>query len=374
MQQVAQPWIILSLTHSPFWVGMDSFFMNAPSWIFTLWGGYLADRFNRKKIILICQGFQFFCVLLLWILIIIGHIKIWFILLSSFLIGMSDSLSMPAFQSIIPSIVEKTEIPKAVALNSIQFNLSRILGPVLAGIIITTYGTSICYGANIISFIPFFLSLYFIYPKKMPLTQKISTHSNVSNVIAHFKTLLKEPKYQLPLLTVLLSSLFCSPILTFCPVLVKEVFHGGAKMLGISMTAFGIGGVLAGLFATIFEKNISKYKFIANIAALLLGFVLMLVYVCPNLIFLNILFLLSGLLLTFTNIASNSMIQTSINENIRGSVVSLFQMALHSGISIGSLITGVLSSKISLNYLLLINGGVIIFLQFFIWKKYNSRN
>ncbi|MGZ3726700.1 MAG: MFS transporter, partial [Pseudobdellovibrio sp.] len=105
MQQVAQPWVILSITQSSFYVGLDNFVMNAPSWIFTLWGGVIADRFDRKKIVLVCQTVQFFCVLFLLLALVTNHMQIWLILVSSFLIGMTDSLSMPAFMSIIPSLV-----------------------------------------------------------------------------------------------------------------------------------------------------------------------------------------------------------------------------------------------------------------------------
>lgn len=166
MQQVAQPWVILALTNSSFWVGMDSFAVNAPSWIFTLWGGILADQGHRKKIILWCQALQFFCVLVLFAFLLLGKLEVWMILLSSFLIGTTDSLSMPAFQAVIPSLVPEEEVPKAIALNSTQFNLSRILGPILAGLLIAKLGATICYAANAVSYLPFFLSLYFIFPKK----------------------------------------------------------------------------------------------------------------------------------------------------------------------------------------------------------------
>ncbi len=139
MQQVAEPWVVLSLSNSPFWVGLDSFAMNAPSLIFTLFGGILADRFDRKKIVLLFQTIQWLCILIMLTLLILGWLKVWMIVLISFLIGLTDSLSMPSFQTIIPSIVDEKEIPKALSLNSTQFNLSRILGPAIAGVVIAKY-------------------------------------------------------------------------------------------------------------------------------------------------------------------------------------------------------------------------------------------
>lgn len=356
MQQVAQPWLILSISHSSFWVGLDSFFMNAPSWIFTLWGGYLADRFDRKKIVLVCQSFQFFWIVLLFTLIVLGKIKIWIILVSSLLIGISDSLSMPAFQSIIPSLVSKDEVSEAVALNSIQFNLSRVLGPVLAGIVIAGYGVSVCYGANLISFIPFFLSLYFIYPRGG--FKKIhETNSDQSTpLLKQFKNILLVRTYQAPLLTVFVSSMFCSPLLTFCPVIVKNVFHGNAHDLGWSMTAFGAGGVVGGIIISVLNKKITGSKYFSNIVAIFLGAIIVLVTMSPSLLILDLFLLIAGAALIVTNITSNSNLQKSAGDQIRGRVVSLFQMALHSGISLGSLLTGSASSKFGIIPVLIFNG------------------
>ncbi|MGZ3692613.1 MAG: MFS transporter, partial [Pseudobdellovibrio sp.] len=206
MQQVAQPWVILSITQSSFYVGLDNFVMNAPSWIFTLWGGVIADRFDRKKIVLVCQTVQFFCVLFLLLALVTNHMQIWLILVSSFLIGMTDSLSMPAFMSIIPSLVTEEELPRAVALNSAQFNLSRVLGPAVAGAVIAVWGASICYGANLISFIPFFLSLYWIYPKTQPgRGAPASLEAPVR--FSEFFDLLKDKKVLFPLATIFTSTL-----------------------------------------------------------------------------------------------------------------------------------------------------------------------
>ncbi len=165
MQQVAQPWVVLSLSNSPFWVGLDSFALNAPGWLFTLWGGLLADRYERRKTVLFFQSIQFLCVLAMVFLLVMGWLEVWMIVVISFLVGLTDSLSMPSFQSIIPSLVAHEDIHRAVSLNSTQFNLSRILGPAIAGVVIVRYGAIVCFSANAVSYIPFFLSLYFIYPR-----------------------------------------------------------------------------------------------------------------------------------------------------------------------------------------------------------------
>ena len=363
MQQVAQPWVILNISHSAFWVGMDSFVMNAPGWFFTLWGGVLADRFDRKKIVLICQFVQFICVFALLAFLVLGRIQIWIILVSSLLIGITDSLSMPAFQSIIPSIVNEKDVPRAVSLNSIQFNLSRILGPALAGIVIATYGVSVCYGANLISYIPFFLSLYWIYPrggfKKDVATSSIPTPPTGNQ----FKQILGNRTYQFPLMTIFVTTLFCSPLITFCPVIVKDIFHGGAHELGWAMTSVGIGGVFGGIISSFLGTKISSSQSYANFVAAFLGLSLMLIVVIPSLLGFDLLLAFAGAALTMSNTASNSTLQRSASNHIRGQVMSLFQTALHGGMSIGSLLAGIMIASFGVRSTLFVSGLAAIVLQ-----------
>jgi len=371
MQQVAQPWVILNLTHSAFWVGMDSFVMNAPGWIFTLWGGVLADRFDRKKIVLWCQSIQFFFVFILLVLLVLGKIQIWIILVSSFFIGVTDSLSMPAFQSIIPSIVDQKDVPRAVALNSIQFNLSRILGPAVAGMVIAAYGASVCYGANLISFIPFFLSLYWIYPRSTG--KKTDGAFSVRPTGNQFKQILGNRDYQIPLMTIFVTTLFCSPLITFCPVIVKEVFHGEAHDLGWSMMSVGIGGVLGGIVSSLLGGKISSSQTYTNVIAALLGMSLVLLIFIPTILLFDFLIVFAGAALTMSNTASNANLQKTAHNDIRGQVMSLFQTALHGGMSIGSLFAGLMISHFGVRVALFANGLTAAVFQFGILYFYRRR-
>ena len=371
MQQVAQPWLILSTGHSSFWVGLDSFLMNAPAWIFTLPGGFLADRFDRKKIVLLCQSLQFICILSLLIFLIVGKIKIWIILVSSLIIGITDSLSMPAFQSIIPSLVAKERLSKAVALNSIQFNLSRILGPGFAGVLIAAYGVAICYGINLLSFVPFFMSLYFIYPKYKIKEKMITASSKKNSTKSEFKELIDGHNNLAPLLTVLVTGIFCGPILTFCPSMVKEFFHGGIREIGWSMTSFGLGGVIGGIMASAVINKMSESDFFPNIVALILTVIVFFLNWSTTLFVFNIFLFMIGMFLTLTNISCNTNLQKRILDSSRGKIVSLFQMALHTGISVGSLLTGTLSVHFGIKSTIIINGTLAFITQaFLIYFRY----
>ena len=361
MQQVAQPWIILSVSHSSFWVGFDSFAMNAPGFIFVLWGGFIADRFNRKHIVLVCQSIQFFCVLALLLVLLLGKVQIWMILLCSFLVGTTDSLSMPAFQSIIPSLVKEKDISRAISLNATQFNLSRILGPAFAGIMIASYGAAVCYGANLVSYIPFFLSLYWIYPKNG--MEKHIDPSLAQPKIKQVFQILSEPRFLRPLLNVLATTMFCSPLVTFSAVMVKNIFHGGADDLGYTMTAFGVGGVAGALIPSVFGATYMERKYFSQITAAILGLAMVFIAEIKTLFLLDLLLVFAGALLIFSNTAANANLQKSAHNQIRGRVISLFQLALHGGIAVGSLWTGITSSSVGVTNALLLNGCLTLLSQ-----------
>lgn len=358
MQQVAQPWIILTISHSAFWVGVDSFMLNAPGWVLTLWGGYIADRFDRKKIVLVCQSIQWLFVLILFILILLNRAQIWIILTCSFVIGSTDSLSMPSFQSIIPSMVEQNEIPKAISFNSTQFNLSRILGPTLAGIIISKYGVTACYGANLVSYIPFFFSLYWIYPKSGFKKEPV-----VSTKASQYFLLLKDRHFNSPLMTVFVMMAFCAPMMTFTPVLIKNIFHGSASQLGWAMALFGFGGVIGAIFPAILSEEDHKLRVAAHGIAILTGILLLLVKFVSSVPLLFLMLFCLGLFLAASNTVVNSLLQKRAQNQIRGKIISLFQLSLQGGMALGGFMTGMLSSVIDVRDVLSISGVIATCLQ-----------
>jgi predicted MFS family arabinose efflux permease len=368
MQQVAQPWVVLSLTNSPFWVGLDSFALNAPGWLFTLWGGVLADRYERRKIVLFFQLIQFLCVLVMVVLLVEGGLKVWMLVLISFLVGLTDSLSMPAFQSIIPSLVEEKDIHKAVSLNSTQFNLSRILGPAIAGVVIVRYGAVVCFSANAASYIPFFLSLYFIYPRGGLKIRRKQIEKIPLQQVEKFRNLLRIPDVRLPLLLTLVNGLFCAPIIAFSTVLIKNIFHAEVDTYGGAMTALGIGGFLGAATSFISLPRSFKGNRFASVVAILLSFTMLSIGLTHSFNFLLMLFVISGAGLTASNIAVNIFLQEKIPNTIRGRVVSLYQLALSGGISLGALFTGFVVTQSSISTALMINGLLaIVFQAWLLW-------
>jgi predicted MFS family arabinose efflux permease len=285
------------------------------------------------------------------------------IVLISFLVGTTDALSMPSFQSIIPSLVSSKDIPRAVALNSTQFNLSRIIGPAIAGIAIARFGAVTCFGANAISYIPFFLSLYWIYPKRIKIHKEPPQQAQPMTQFQEFKKLLTSREVRTPLLTVLVTSLFCSPIITFCPVLIKDIFHSDVEHFGGAMAAFGVGGLIGAALGLFNLPKFLKRDKVSTATAIFLSLVTTTIAFNRSQVLLLGLLVLVGIALTVSNVFANSFLQETSGNHIRGRVVSLFQLALHGGISIGALLTGFTVAQFGISKALIINGVIAGILQ-----------
>ena len=363
MQQVAQPWVILSMTQSSFLIGLDSFALNSPGWMFTLLGGSMADRYDRKKLILVCQSIQFICVMAMLVLFIVHRLQIGIIILFSFLIGTTDSLSMPAFQSIIPSMVPKEEIPRAVTLNATQYNLSRILGPAIAGGIMASLGAAACFGANAFSYLPFFIALFWIYPKPKSGEKIRRSDRPVLRPSDSYRSLLKSESIRSPLATIFVTSLLCGPLAAFCPVLIKDVFHADVGRFGGAIAALGVGGLLgAGLSFILFKMDLSRSR-LATVVALVLGLVLILISLNKSLFLLSALMVLAGICMTLSGISAGSYLQESSTNESRGKMVSLSQLAMQLGLSAGGLLTGLAANHFGVATAFLVNGSAAVVLQ-----------
>ncbi len=367
MQQIAQPWVMLTISHSSFLVGLDSFAMNAPGWILSLWGGALADRLDRKKIVLLFQGIQFLAIVALVVLLAMGLLKPWSLIFISLLVGITDSLSMPSFQTIVPSLVKEEEIPKAVSLNSIQFNLSRTLGPALAGIVMTAFGAIACFGANAISFIPFFLSVFWIYPKKGFLSPQLEEGTPKTSILSTVKEAFKRDSVRSQLITTFVTTLFCSPLFIFSTVLIQDVFSGQVKDFGNTSTAFGLGG-LVGAICTFFIATKFKQKS-PGIFGLIHGLVIIAVAWNRSLSVLLCLMFSAGLLLTIANTSANSNMQLKAGNKARGQYTSLYQLSFRGGMALGALLTGLMTSHFGVVIAFYTNGALAVFIHLILLLK-----
>lgn len=367
-QQVAQPWLLLSLGASPFLIGLDAFALGAPVWLLTLVGGALADRADRRQVITLFQSIQMLCPILLVVLLLAAAVRPWMIIVLSLVVGITDALSMPSFQSIVPSLVEHEKIAQGLALNSTQFNLSRILGPAIAGILLASAGAIGCFAVNAVSYLPFIAVALWILPRRNTpaMAAKMAAPGTLA---ANVASIVRDPLLRGALLTVLASSFLCGPLIIFCPVLIKDALHGDARQFSIALAAFGAGGLL-GALALLSAGNKHDLRrqsswFAAGYGAILLG-----IAVSPWYWLLPILLTLAGIAMNASNISANSLLQASASPLLRGQTVSLYMLAMRGGLSIGSLLTGLSVHALGVRYALALNGGLALLAHVAIGRRW----
>ncbi len=360
-QQVAEPWLLLTLGASSFLIGLDSFAMNAPVWLLTLAGGALADRSDRRLVITLFQSIQMLCPTAIVVLLVAGLVQPWMIIALSVVVGVTDALSMPSFQSIVPSIVTHEQIGQGLALNSTQFNLSRILGPAIAGVLMSGVGVIACFVVSAASYVPFVGVALWILPRWTPAAPRADAPPQ-SHLFAGIGDILRQRHLRGALLTVLATGTLCAPLVTFTPVLVKTVFQGGAGHFSAALVAFGVGGLLGAAGLLSIPPGVDRRRLTSGFA-LAHGAVLVLTALSPWFWGLPPLLVLAGAAMTVSNTAANSLLQATANPRLLGRTVSLYMLAMRGGISLGALLTGAAVSLLGVQHALLLDGVAALVIQ-----------
>ena len=354
-QQVAQPWLLLSLGASPWLLGLDSFALGGPGLLLTLLGGVLADRADRRRLIATLQSIQMLCPLLIVGLLLHGSIQPWIIVALSLVVGVTDALSMPSFQTIVSTLVSRQQLPTGIALNTTQFNLSRILGPSLAGVLMASIGAVGAFAVSAASYLPFIAVALWILPRATVQAVAPVEGGGDGQLLAGARAVLAQPALRGAVLTVLAGSLLCSPLLTFCPVLVKTVFQADVAQFSLTVSAFGAGGLLGGLLLMAVDPARDRRP-LASWAASGFAAVVLLSALNPWAWALPLLFVAGGLAMTMANASANAWLQSQAPAAIRGQTVSLFMLAMRGGTALGGLLTGLTVSAWGVREALALNG------------------
>ncbi len=343
MQQVAEAWMVLSLTGSAFYLGLTSFLGQLPIILFTLVGGVIADRIDRRKLLLGSQYVQMATALTLTFLIYFEWIQIWHFMVLVFVVGTAQAFGGPAYQALIPSLVKKEDLANAVALNSIQFNLARVFGPVLAGTVLALVGPALCFGLNGLSFVVVIISLYFIRASFQP--QK--TQESVMEGMRTGLTFVRERAaiWQLSLLGFVIT--FCGvPVLTLLPIYARDIFGMGTTGYSAMMTVSGTGSVLGALMYAGLGKKEGRGKLTLQVQ-LLMALVITIFALSRNLVLSCVALFLGGVCLMTLIASISSLVQLAITDEVRGRVMSVFMLAFRGGMPLGNLAAGALASQLS---------------------------
>src|SRR5579884_1362753 len=240
MQILAQSWLVYSLSKSAVYLGLDAFFGQIPIFLFSLFGGVFADRRSRQALLLMSQVIQMTCAFILTALVITGWVRVWQIWCLSFTVGVAQSFGGPAYSALIPSLVEKKDLQNAIALNSIQFNLARVLGPALGGLALAKLGAAWCFSLNGISFIAVIASLLAIQPQFVPAKTNESVLASMREGILFLR---KRQGMSSLVALGFLATLLSYPLITFLPVMARDVFHGGSNTFTLFLCVSGIGSI-----------------------------------------------------------------------------------------------------------------------------------
>ena len=358
MQKVAQAWLIVTLTGSTsaFFLGLDSFVGELPILLFTLIGGVVADRRNRRHLLLISQCVQMTAAFTLAVLVFTGSIRIWLILTLSFITGVAQSFGGPAYQSLIPSLIPKEHLPNAIALNSIQFNLARVIGPLIAGVALTAFGMVACFGLNGVSFLFVIAALLALHVTHVPSTAVASMSDQLKGGLRYVRD---QP--QLVTLTILgfISAFLGLPLLTFLPVITKDVFQQDVELYTRFMTLAGAGAVLGALTVAWIGKH-RHMGLMLLIMQALLGLIAVAFSLSTTIWLSQLLLFTGGALLVMCFSMTTSLVQLLAPHELRGRVVSIYMVAFRGGSPLGGLISGWLVTQIgSAPYVLALNGGLL---------------
>ncbi len=350
MQRFAQQWLIFTLTGSAFYLALDNFVGTVPLLLFTLLGGVTADRYDRRHLLMGSQILQMVCALILTLLMITDSVRLNYILALSFTAGLAQAFGGPAFQSLIPTLVPRKTLPNAVALNSIQFNLAQSVGPLIGGLIFTTFGLVACFGLNSLSFLVVIVVLNqmrVLLPatgERRPIIQEMKSGLLY---VGKSKALLA-----LTVLAVATTSLGL-PIRAFLPVFAED-----PATLSQMMTALGIGAV-AGALVVAWLGNFNRMGLTLLYVLAIFGTLIATFALFPLGMFSYILLFLAGgtLLVVFSLTAS--LVQLTVPDQLRGRVMSIYLTAFRGGMPLGSLLSGSLTILASTQTVVAVNGGLL---------------
>jgi MFS family permease len=354
MQQIAISWLVYRLTDSAFLLGFVGFAGQVPTFLLTSVAGVFADRWDRRKLLVLTQVLAMLQAFLLAFLTYMGHIAVWHLVILSVFLGLINALDIPVRQSFVIDLVEnKDDLGNAIALNSVMFNGARLVGPSIAGLLISIVGEATCFFLNGISFLAIVIAL---------LAMNVPERKRESEPLPFFQRLRDGFRYTFGfaptryiILLLGLVSLMGMPYLVLMPIFARDILHGGPHTLGFLMGASGIGALIGALYLASRKTVLGLGRLIViSSSAFGLGLI---VFSASRYIQLSLcMMLLIGFGMIVHMASSNTILQTIVDEDKRGRIMSFYAMAFMGMAPFGSLMAGGLASKIGAPNTLIISG------------------
>jgi predicted MFS family arabinose efflux permease len=361
MQIVAQGWLIYRLSHSAFLLALDQFLGGLPIFLFSLIGGVVADRVERRKILLGSQYVQMFSAGLLTLLVALHVVHVWHILCLSFISGFAQAFGGPAYQALIPTLVERDDMPNAIALNSIQFNVAIMVGPALGGQALAKFGETACFGLNALSFLAPVISLTIIKARFLPVK---TTESMLCSLKQGIQFARKQGSMEALIVLAFCMTFLAMPMRTYIPVFVKDIFHRGPATYGNLLALMGLGSIIGSL--TIASAGNMKRKGLVALGGLIcLGAGISAFGFSKSLPLSGTVLVLVGASMMAVFATVSSLVQLITTNEMRGRVMSVYNFAFRGGMPMGNLLSGWLVPVFTAPVVLGVNGFVLILLALY---------
>jgi len=357
MQSTAQGWLVLELTNSALRLGIVTAVASIPTLLFSLWAGDLADRHDKRRIILIAQGVALSAALALAVLTGTERITYGALLALVFVLGTAAAFEIPTRQSFFVELVGPADLPNAIALNSAAFNATRIVGPGLAGAMIGTMGIAACYYANAISYIAVMIGLLMMrLPRFIPAARTTSTVENIREGLAYIRS---DRLVRTLVWLVAGLSVTALPYVMLLPVFARDVLRVGAPGLGSLLAATGAGALAAGISLAAGRIRVPRGRLILGamtvFALVLMGFALSRSYAL-SLVLLS----LAGFCMILNNASVNALLQSRTPDRLRGRVMSVYVFMFIGMTPLGALQAGALARWLGAPYALAIGAGALL--------------
>jgi MFS family permease len=360
MQKYAQGLLVYELTGSKFYLGLDDFLSQLPILLFMLIGGVIADRHDRRRLLTGSQYVQMASALALALLVWTGGINVGYIFALSFISGCGQAFGGPAYQSMIPSLVPRRDLPNAIALNSTQFNLSRVLGPAGGAAVVATIGTAACFALNGLSFFFVVIALAALH---LPAHARSTNRGAIGDELKGGLRYVRDNRLVLTLtILVAMSTFLAMPILTMLPAFATEVLvEGGGThqtRLSLLMASQGLGAILGALIVGWIgtSRQLGRVLLVVQIG---LGLLIAAFAMSRSLPLSLVLLFFGGVFFMALFSISFSLVQLSVPDALRGRVVSIYMVALRGGGPLGGLVAGALADQFSASSVMATNGLVL---------------
>ncbi len=364
MQAVAQGWLVLQLTNSPFWLGFDGFMSTAPGLLLTLVGGVFADLMDRRKLLIYTQIVAGLAALTLGILVATHVVQLWMILALSFVTGSCLAIAGPSYMALVFDLVGREDLANAVALNSTQFQLARVLGPVFAGVGFKLFGLAGCFIANAVSFVFVVVGLKMVRFDRPTTEGEVSTRSIkdrsafIQDLVEGFRYVGGRPRVSTLLMISAVTSLCGAPYISMTPVFARDVFHLGASGLALLMGMAGAGALFGALFLAYLGDFRRKGWFVLG-GAFAFSVCLVCFSLSTNIVVSLIFLFLLGFGIVCSVAVSNTLLQKLVSNEMRGRVMSMFMLSFIGAMPIGNLIAGAASHRFGVPHTLAAGGFII---------------